>query len=171
MLPNSKPYSERDKNENDPESRRRLAAFFAHQFGFTFQVPLEQQEEMFCGGDIIMYDDNGEQVILEAERKNVWLKHGEWESKSWLSVDVPGRKIKNGAKIFGMFNKHFDTLAITLVSRIKKVPLKGKDTIAGTFDEGFFNVPIDQWMFFRKRGTAWEAFKPDMTLPDVHFEI
>ena len=169
-LPSSKKYSEKDKQENDPESRRQLAAFFASKFGYTFRVPLEQQEEMYCRGDVLMYDDNGEPVILEAEHKNVWEKHGEWESKSWLSIDVPGRKLKNGAKLFGMFNKHYDTLALTLVATVKKSPVRAKDTII-TSGEGFFNVPIKDWTFFRKQHGTWVGFSPDMSLPDVQFEI
>jgi hypothetical protein len=96
VTPNNKRFSETDKNENDPESKRQAVAFLTQTFGYTLKVPLELQPEMYSKADVTMYE-NDKPVIIEVEHKNVWEKHGDWQSKGWTTVDVPGRKVRNQA--------------------------------------------------------------------------
>jgi hypothetical protein len=170
MFPSSKTHSQKDQRENDPDSKRHAVAFFENTFGFVLKTPLKDQRELYKKGDFIMYDGDTP-TLTEVARKREWENRGEWYSKSFTTVDIEERKNALKAERFIMFNCTYDTLAMTTVRQIMKYKPEAKHTVI-TEGEGFRKVPLNEWQFYRKlKNGKWEPFVPDMTLPDVQFEI
>ena len=154
----SKPFDIVLYGRNDPKAKKEGCEFLVSIGKYTLGIPIEKQGEHYQRGDVILIRiEDGVEVGMEAERKEVWKKSGMWETANWDTVDVPFRKHTSEAKIFIMFNEAWDTLAITQMETILKKDKNGKFKFKGwkkettyTKDEPFFKVPLMCWRFFKR---------------------
>lgn len=148
-----KPFDLELYKENDRIAKITAVNFLESTGKFKLEVPLDEQPERFKKADFaIKYIPSNRDYLIEVERKVVWNKSGEWQG--WTTLDVPTRKRHSSATLLIMINKHLDTLAVMLMSDVKKADVYAKPTYLTSIEE-FFAVSLDKVLFYTKENDHW----------------
>jgi len=151
-----KPFSKELSDENDLVAKNVAVDFLQSTGKYKLVTPLEEQQEVYKKYDFTIVDlIKNKTVGVEVERKKVWVKSGKWQG--WGTIDIPHRKKDSEADLFVMVNNGCDTIAATLMNKIKKSSVTPKKTIY-TDNELFFNVNKDQFAFYHKKEGSWIKF-------------
>lgn len=148
-----KQFSKTLYDEND-QIAKNIAVDFLESTGFyKLEIPLTEQIEQFKAQDFeVTLISRNEKVSVEVERKKVWTKSGEWQG--WPTIDVPVRKSQSKARLYVMINNIGDTIAVTKMSNVLRSNITNKKTIY-TNNEAFFNVKLDDFKIYHKKGKVW----------------
>ena len=152
-----KKFSQDLCDENDAVAKETAVDFLEWTKHYKLETPLYEQLELYKKQDFeIVLISTGEKIKVEVERKKVWDKSGRWQG--WTTIDVPIRKKDSEAHLFIMVNKSCDTIAVTMMKKIKRSKISAKKTIY-TNNEEFFNVELKNFKFYKKISGGWEVIK------------
>lgn len=117
-----------------------------------FSVKDKGEKEAYSSHDCIV--SNGiSDILIEAEKSNVWIKNYEWDNRD--EVSVPERKHRSKSKLFVMCNKDMNACIVGLMETIKKSPVRTRYVKSSNMEEPFFYTPIDKFDVYRKTDGKW----------------
>jgi hypothetical protein len=169
-----KQFSREDYDDNDPIAKVIASKFMLWDGRFAFDVPLEEQEEYFKQRDFFLRQIATDAMIgVETERKiDGWSVSGKWAR--WDTVDIPFRKKDSKAQIHIMHNKHWNTIAVSLMKNVmakseasngeNNYKYFGRKNTKITKNEPFFRVPLQYFRFFKvlnEDKTEWVEISKD----------
>jgi len=148
-----KPFSKKLYDENDQIAKEVALDFLISTGHYKLETPLKDQKELYKKQDFeVVLVSKNKKVSVEVERKRVWTKSCKWQG--WDTIDVPVRKNESKAKLYVMINNPGDTIAITKMKSVLKSKISTKKTIY-TDNEDFFNVELNEFKFYCKKGDVW----------------
>jgi hypothetical protein len=117
-----------------------------------FKVKDKGEKEAFSSHDCIV--TNGiEQILIEAEKSNIWKTDYNWDSRE--EVSVPERKHRSKSKIYIMCNQNMNACVVGLMETVKKSPVRTRYVVSSGLNEPFFYTPIGKFDIYKKVDNKW----------------
>ena len=149
-MKNYKEFSMYDYINNDPLSKKAAVELLEYLGYYRLVVPLNRQKEQYKKYDFEMISTTDNiKVGIEVERKSIWYKNFEWST-----IDVPGRKKVNQAKLYILFNNDYSQIAMTAMKNILKSKIIYKNTKYSENEE-FFSVDKNLFNFYKRENNKW----------------